>query len=157
VDSESDEDGAWDVRAQEFEDAEDFYVPEADEFSAAEEDVFNAFLCGAPAGGTQGRSLLADMIMEKLQAKEVGAGTGDREGESDDAAGPGPGTEMGETMALIYADVGKLLSRCALLFPCLHVPSEFDLQPEVLMLPWYCGGGDRGGNRGRAGFSCVEI
>lgn len=134
MDSESDEDGAWDVRAQEFEDAEDFYVPEADEFTAAEEDVFNAFMRSAPAGGTQGGTLLADMIMEKLQAKEAGAGKGGREGEAGDAAGPGPGTEMGETMALIYTDVGKLLSRCALFVPCSYVQTEFAVQPEVPIL-----------------------
>lgn len=79
-------------------------MDELDGFNPDDEEAFNAFMQN---DSTQQGSLLADIIMAKLQKKAQAqpADDGEAEEEAEESG-------MTEEMATVYQDVGKLLSRC---------------------------------------------
>lgn len=82
-------------------------VDDLDAFQAEDEAAFNAFMHGGAAAPGCGDSLLADVVMAKVQAAKLAAAAA-RDGQVD--AEP---SGLNDEMAAICADVGKLLSRCA--------------------------------------------
>ena len=83
------------------EDVQDIYVDDIEGFNPGDEEAFNAFM---QDGATQQGSLLADIIMAKLQNKASAQPADDVHAEQESG--------MTDEMLEVYQDVGKLLSRC---------------------------------------------
>lgn len=81
---------------------QDIFVDDLEGFNPEDEQTFNAFMQN---DSTQEGSLLADIIMAKLQKKAPAQTAGaDEPGEEESG--------LTDEVATVYQDVGKLLSRC---------------------------------------------
>lgn len=85
------------------EEVQDIYVDDIEGFNPGDEETFNAFMQN---DSSQGGSLLADIIMAKLQSKASAQPAEDEQGEEESG--------LTEEMVEVYQDVGKLLSRCTI-------------------------------------------
>lgn len=114
VDSDDDE-GDWDVGADEFDETEDFFVEEGATMTDADEAAFNAFMHRGSAAPRLLSDIIAAKIQERGRAAAAAAAAGGEAGMEEGAEGEGDARPSGvdEQMEAVYTDVGKLLSRCA--------------------------------------------
>eukprot|EP00892_Ulva_mutabilis_P007096 jgi/Ulvmu1/4759/UM020_0044.1 len=98
------------------EEIQDIFVDDIDGFNSADEETFNAFMQN---DSTQGGSLLADVIMAKLQSRAPAPATEENQPEQE--------TGMTEEMVEVYQDVGKLLSR----YTAGKLPKAFKVIPHL--------------------------